>query len=463
MALTRIRNSAITLDANEIPNIPASKITSGTFDNARIAASNVTQHATSHIDWESTVKTGDFTAVAGKGYFVNTTGGAITVTLPASPSIGNLIAIVDYAGTFGSNGCTFNRNGSKINGATDNQKVSQARQTTVLTFTDATQGWVQTSGANEGTDGLSDLTYTGEYLIVAGGGAGGAGHRSGGGGAGGYRNSYASETSGRNASTETPVTFNVGTQYTITVGAGGTKYQGTDASSGAQGNGGRGNDSSISGTGLTTITSNGGGGGATYQENAPSGTFGSGAGAGHYSSNTTTGSDGTAGQGFDGGDITVSNSTQQGASGGGAGANGQNGGTTSTTAGGVGLSSSITGSAVVRAGGGGGGVYGSGGNSAGGNGGGGYGGTDSSGTNPGGTSLDQGYYLPVSGTANTGGGGGGTAGPYGVNTSGQGGSGVVILRVATANYSGTTTGSPTVTNSGTDTIMVFNSTGSYTA
>ena len=85
------------------------------------------------------------------------------------------------------------------------------------------------------------------------------------------------------------------------------------------------------------------------------------------------------------------------------------------------------------------------------------------GSNPGGTSLDQGYYLPVSGTANTGGGGGGTAGPYGVNTSGQGGSGVVILRVATANYSGTTTGSPTVTNSGTDTIMVFNSTGSYTA
>ena len=95
-------------------------------------------------------------------------------------------------------------------------------------------------------------------------------------------------------------------------------------------------------------------------------------------------------------------------------------------------------------------------------GGGGHGGTDSTGSNPGGTSLDQGYYLPVSGTANTGGGGGGTAGPYGANTSGQGGSGVVILRVPTADYSGTTSGSPTVSQSGSHTIMVFNGSGSYT-
>ena len=46
MALTRIGNQAITLDANEIPSLPASKITSGTFDNARIAEASVTQHVT---------------------------------------------------------------------------------------------------------------------------------------------------------------------------------------------------------------------------------------------------------------------------------------------------------------------------------------------------------------------------------------------------------------------------------
>jgi hypothetical protein len=60
----------------------------------------------------------------------------------------------------------------------------------------------------------------------------------------------------------------------------------------------------------------------------------------------------------------------------------------------------------------------------------------------------------VNGAANTGNGG---------TRSGSGGSGVVILRMATANYSGTTTGSPTVTTSGSDTILTFNASGSYTA
>jgi hypothetical protein len=64
-------------------------------------------------------------------------------------------------------------------------------------------------------------------------------------------------------------------------------------------------------------------------------------------------------------------------------------------------------------------------------------------------------------TANTGGGGGG--GASSVPDGGDGGSGVVILRMPTADYSGTTTGSPTVSTDGTDTILTFNSSGSYTA
>ena len=58
------------------------------------------------IDWQtSDIKTSTFTAVAGKGYFVNTTGGAITVNLPAG-SAGAQVALVDYAGTWDDNNCT---------------------------------------------------------------------------------------------------------------------------------------------------------------------------------------------------------------------------------------------------------------------------------------------------------------------------------------------------------------------
>ena len=50
------------------------------------------------LDWDTTVKTSNFTAVAEKGYLLNTTGGAITVTLPASASAGDKLTIVDAVG-----------------------------------------------------------------------------------------------------------------------------------------------------------------------------------------------------------------------------------------------------------------------------------------------------------------------------------------------------------------------------
>lgn len=62
----------------------------------------------------------------------------------------------------------------------------------------------------------------------------------------------------------------------------------------------------------------------------------------------------------------------------------------------------------------------------------------------------------VAGQVNTGGGGGG-----GRSSGGQGGSGVVILRVPTANYPGTTTGSPTVTEDGDFTVIKFTGSGTY--
>jgi hypothetical protein len=462
MAIIKVRNPAIDLDAAEIPNIPADKITSGTMDaarigsgtfaDARIAASSVTQHASSYIDWQS-VKTSNFNAVAGKGYPVNTTGGAITATLPGSASTGDTIKFVDYSRTFSTNALTINQNSLKFQGNTSpNPIYNTTGQAITCTYIDSTQGWIPT--VDDDVTLETPQTYSLQYLVIAGGGAGGGSHRAGGGGAGGYRNSYASETSGRNSSTETAWSIAPGTVVTVTVGSGGA------VSSAA--NGGKGGDSSISASGQTTITSNGGGGGGEYEANADAGTYGSGAGAGHRSSNTTTGSDGTSGQGFDGGDCNVTNSTPQGAAGGGASENGAGGGTTSASTGGAGLSSSITGSAVTRAGGGGAGSYGAGGKSNGGSGGGGNGGHDSS-TDTSGQADGHGYYYPTSGTDNTGSGGGGTAGPSNSTTYGRGGSGVVILRVPSTNYTGTTSGSPTVTTVGSDKVMVFNSSGSYTA
>lgn len=253
--------------------------------------------------------------------------------------------------------------------------------------------------------GDQSVPYSVEYLVIAGGGGGGA-SSGGGGGAGGYRSSVSGESSGGGASAETPLSLIVGATYTVTVGAGG-------AGGGVFGTGTNGDDSVFG-----SITSNGGGGGGYSGANGFSG--GSGGGA-PLSSGRSVGS-GTAGQGFAGG-----GANRQG--GGGAG---EAGGTDGVNEGGDGVASSITGTSVVRGGGGGFNIGGDG------------GGGDPS----------------VSGTANTGGGGG----PWsGTGTAGAGGSGVVILRMPTARYSGITTGSPTVTTDGSDTILTYTSSGSYTA
>ena len=95
------------------------------------------------LDWTESVKTANFTAVAGKGYFVNTTSSAITVTLPSSPSVGNKVAIVDYAGTADTNNITINPAGSdKVEGQTTYDLVISGERTGIeCLYKDATQGW----------------------------------------------------------------------------------------------------------------------------------------------------------------------------------------------------------------------------------------------------------------------------------------------------------------------------------
>ena len=91
--------------------------------------------------WQA-VKTTGFTAVAGQGYFCNTTGGAFTMTLPSSPSIGDEVSFIDYAGTFDTNNLTIGRNSEKINGAASDLTVATERAANTLVFTDSTQGWL---------------------------------------------------------------------------------------------------------------------------------------------------------------------------------------------------------------------------------------------------------------------------------------------------------------------------------
>ena len=231
--------------------------------------------ATGSASWNTTVKTGDFTAVAGEGYFVNTTGGVVSVNLPAGTA-GAVVAIKDYAKTFDTNACTLVQNGSdKIGGSTDNATLDVEGIAVTLVFIDSTQGWLVTdsglqseaptaaymvaSGGNTTTTdgdfkvhaftspGTFTVCSTGnacgsntvQYMVVAGGG-GGSNSNGGGGGAGGFRmaSCFTAPATG----------------YPIVVGGGGSA---AGAACGATA-GGTGTVSTFS-----SITSAGGGGGGS--------------------------------------------------------------------------------------------------------------------------------------------------------------------------------------------------------
>ena len=424
--------------------------------------------ATGAVSWNTTVKTSTFTAVAGEGYFVNTTAGAITVNLPAGTA-GAVVGIKDYANTFDTNAVTVDANGSdKIGGdSTANATLSTEGLAVTFVFVDSTQGWLVTdSGLQSEMPTAEYITATGgtittcgnfkihtftspgtfcvscagnpggsntvSYMVIAGGGGGGAVVASniggGGGGAGGYReglglnDSYTG--SPLRAPTGVPVTA---TGFPITVGAGGAG--GTDGSSsglpGATG----------SASTFSTITSAGGGSGAGG--NVPGSTpnrYGGGDGGSGGGSSFSPGVKGngntppvTPPQGNNGGCASCSPYRGSGGGGGATAVGAECAGAGSPTSnpnafigalGGAGATTSINGTPTARASGGSGGSY--------------Y----PNGPSPAATPGGGGAGGPGSGggassaTVNTGGGGGGAGsgnpGPGGVG--GAGGSGIVIIR-----------------------------------
>jgi hypothetical protein len=92
--------------------------------------------------WQAVITADPANAVAGNGYFCNTTGGPFSVTLPTSPTIGDSISFIDYAGTFDTNNLTIARNGKNIQGAAADLTVSVERAGLTLVFVDDTQGWL---------------------------------------------------------------------------------------------------------------------------------------------------------------------------------------------------------------------------------------------------------------------------------------------------------------------------------
>jgi len=429
----------------------------GSITNAKLANSSVTINSTSvslgasinlnALDWQ-TVQTTGFTASAGKGYFCNTTSAAFTVTLPASATLGDTIALKDYAGTFGTNNLTINRNGHNIQGAASNALISTNRASVVLVYVDITRGWefttesnvaaltpqyISATGGTVATSGNFKIhTFTGDgcfvvstvgnpagggsnvdYLVVAGGGGGGNNH-GGGGGAGGFRTSFPSP--GCNAGSF-PVTA---TTFPITVGGGGA--------------GGSPGTASVSGSPsiFSTITSTGGGKGGGPPGGpgtaSPGGSGGGGSGEqGSGTAGTGNSPPTNPPQGNSGGLGQAPQPNGSAGGGGGAGGAGTARCGSQGGPGGVGSPNVIYDSPTVGtpgpapgryyAGGGGGSssptgapVSGTGGAGGGGN---------SGPVNPG--------ASVQSGTANTGGGGGGGPGYFG-GTAGSGGKGIVIIR-----------------------------------
>ena len=440
------------INVNTVDTQCGSTLTLGSSGKTVTLASGASQSGfgrTGTVDWCTTAKTSPFTAVSGDGFFVNTSGGVVTVTLPASPSAGDIVALKDYANTWDSNNVTLCRNGSKINGNCSNATLDTESQSVTLIYVDGTKGWQDIHDSTSDVTGASftsatggTITTSGDFKIhtftangcfavssvgnAAGGGAkvsyvvvaGGGGANTGAGGAGGFREGKDTPKDSYTASPLAAACSGLtitNTTYPITVGAGGATASNNGSNSvfstiTAAGGGGAGgpNPANPSANGAA----GGSGGGGTQGASIPAPNRPAQGGAGNTPPVSPP-------QGNPGGS-TASFDQTGGGGGGGATAVGANsvappapnsaglGG-----AGGAGATSSITGSPVARAGGGGGSQYSPAAPStpvSGGTGGGGSGGLYGPGLAGG------------AGTANTGGGGGG--GPC----AGAGGSGIVIIR-----------------------------------
>ena len=138
------------------------------------------------IAWQSSIVTAaTLTAVANRGYWINTTSNACTITLPASASVGDQLVFSDFARKWGTNAITINQNSLNFQGATTpNPVYNTDGQSVSIVYSGATQGWIPTT--DDAVTYETPPPYSVDFLVIAGGGSGGGGGYSGGGGAGGF-------------------------------------------------------------------------------------------------------------------------------------------------------------------------------------------------------------------------------------------------------------------------------------
>ena len=177
MALTKVKSGMRTLGTDEVvtANIKDGDVTTAKMAVDPTNASNLSsgsvpaaQLANAGTAWQAVTTGATLTAVAGRGYPINTTSNACTVTLPASASVGDTIEFVDYAGTWDTNSVTLDPQTLNIKGATTDLELNFERQGVRIVYVDATQGWVAATGVNETNPAISSFSATGGTVTTYG-------------------------------------------------------------------------------------------------------------------------------------------------------------------------------------------------------------------------------------------------------------------------------------------------------
>ena len=158
-----------------ITKLNSLSIADGSITTSKLADNAVTSAKSSGIGlaWDSTVKTANFTAAAGNGYFINTTSASFVITFPSSATVGEVIEIIDVAGTADTNAIELDPNGLKFNSSATNKALHDERVGASFVYTGATYGWVAVASTEAAAPILIDAPYSVAALIIAGGGGGG--------------------------------------------------------------------------------------------------------------------------------------------------------------------------------------------------------------------------------------------------------------------------------------------------